>query len=214
VGVGAPTIDVGSPWTSEKEFPDMRHLCLLLIGLALATCGSGCASHRGCANPCGHPGQCGDCGGCQMCGTACSCAGGGCASGYCGSDGCYSGRTGLLPRGGAACDDCPRRGLFECLWNRRHGGHGGHGGHAAAACQGCGGRGCHLCGGRGHGGHGGPGGPGGAYGDPNGNPYADPYAGQMQAAPGPGAGAVAYPYYTTRGPRDFLINNPPSIGPY
>jgi hypothetical protein len=22
----------------------------------------------------------------------------------------------------------------------------------------------------------------------------------------------AYPYYTTRGPRDFLIDNPPSIG--
>jgi hypothetical protein len=27
--------------------------------------------------------------------------------------------------------------------------------------------------------------------------------------PGP---TVAYPYYTTRGPRDFLLNNPPSIG--
>jgi hypothetical protein len=24
--------------------------------------------------------------------------------------------------------------------------------------------------------------------------------------------AVAYPYYTTRGPRDFLVNNPPTIG--
>jgi hypothetical protein len=46
------------------------------------------------------------------------------------------------------------------------------------------------------------------------DPYADPYAGQMQAAPPQSAGAVAYPYYTTRGPRDFLINNPPSIGPY
>jgi hypothetical protein len=30
---------------------------------------------------------------------------------------------------------------------------------------------------------------------------------------GPPTGAVAYPYYTTRGPRDFLMNNPPSIGP-
>lgn len=27
------------------------------------------------------------------------------------------------------------------------------------------------------------------------------------------AGAYAYPYYTTRGPRDFLNPNPPSIGP-
>jgi len=24
----------------------------------------------------------------------------------------------------------------------------------------------------------------------------------------------AYPYYTIRGPRDFLVDNPPSIGPY
>lgn len=31
---------------------------------------------------------------------------------------------------------------------------------------------------------------------------------------GPPTGAVAYPYYTTRGPRDFLEPNPPSIGPW
>jgi hypothetical protein len=31
---------------------------------------------------------------------------------------------------------------------------------------------------------------------------------------GPPTGQVAYPYYTTRGPRDFLARNPPSIGPY
>jgi len=31
--------------------------------------------------------------------------------------------------------------------------------------------------------------------------------------PGPPMGQVAYPYYTTRGPRDFLLDNPPSIGP-
>lgn len=31
---------------------------------------------------------------------------------------------------------------------------------------------------------------------------------------GPPVGQVAYPYYTVRGPRDFLRNNPPSIGPY
>ena len=30
---------------------------------------------------------------------------------------------------------------------------------------------------------------------------------------GPPTGAVAYPYYTNRGPRDFLADNPPSIGP-
>ena len=32
-------------------------------------------------------------------------------------------------------------------------------------------------------------------------------------AAGPATGAVTYPYYTTRGPRDFLAKNPPSIGP-
>lgn len=31
-------------------------------------------------------------------------------------------------------------------------------------------------------------------------------------APGPTMGAVHYPYYTVRGPRDFLMKNPPSIG--
>jgi hypothetical protein len=30
---------------------------------------------------------------------------------------------------------------------------------------------------------------------------------------GPPTGTITYPYYTTRGPRDFLANNPPSIGP-
>lgn len=30
---------------------------------------------------------------------------------------------------------------------------------------------------------------------------------------GPPTGAVTYPYYTVRGPRDFLLDNPRSIGP-
>jgi hypothetical protein len=29
---------------------------------------------------------------------------------------------------------------------------------------------------------------------------------------GPPSGTVGYPYYTLRGPRDFLVDNPPSIG--
>ena len=40
-----------------------------------------------------------------------------------------------------------------------------------------------------------------------------PGQGGQQAAAGQATGAVAYPYYTTRGPRDFLAKNPPSIGP-
>jgi hypothetical protein len=32
--------------------------------------------------------------------------------------------------------------------------------------------------------------------------------------PGPPVAQTAYPYYTLRGPRDYLLGNPPSIGPY
>lgn len=38
--------------------------------------------------------------------------------------------------------------------------------------------------------------------------------GRMEAIdPGPPTGAITYPYYTLRGPRDFLARNPRSIGP-
>lgn len=44
--------------------------------------------------------------------------------------------------------------------------------------------------------------------------YAGHHHGYQQAAPqGPPVGAVSYPYYTTRGPRDFLLSNPPPLGP-
>ena len=36
---------------------------------------------------------------------------------------------------------------------------------------------------------------------------------QTAAEAGPPAGAITYPYYTNRGPRDFLARNPQSIGP-
>jgi len=93
-------------------------------------------------------------------------------------------------------------------------------------CDSCGGGGCDSCGGGhmgghmggcdtcGHGGHGGRLGHGkllghhGCRGCGNdGNGYAD------VGPAGPPTGAVTYPYYTNRGPRDFLVNNPPSIGP-
>jgi hypothetical protein len=49
------------------------------------------------------------------------------------------------------------------------------------------------------------------------NHYANHHANHQdyayqEAGSGVPAAAVAYPYYTNRGPRDFLINNPPSIG--
>jgi hypothetical protein len=36
---------------------------------------------------------------------------------------------------------------------------------------------------------------------------------QPVAEAGPPAGAITYPYYTVRGPRDYLAKNPGSIGP-
>ena len=37
--------------------------------------------------------------------------------------------------------------------------------------------------------------------------------GEYEFAAGPPTGATTYPYYTNRGPRDFLARNPRSIGP-
>jgi hypothetical protein len=99
-----------------------------------------------------------------------------------------------------------------------HGGHGHHG-HGGLAHDGHGGHGHHghgHHGGLAHDGHGGHGFHG--YGDhvPYGAAgYKKPAIGREYVGPeGPPTAQVAYPYYTVRGPRDFLIDNPPSIGPY
>ncbi len=84
---------------------------------------------------------------------------------------------------------------------------------------------CNTCGPGGHGGHyagdlgAGAGGhlPGGHYG-PHGGPHGTPgfphhhFDREYVGPPGPPTAQVAYPYYTIRGPRDFLLDNPPSIG--
>ena len=46
---------------------------------------------------------------------------------------------------------------------------------------------------------------------PSGQGYPTNQLPQM-AANGPPTAVYAYPYYTTRAPRDFLMKNPPSIG--
>lgn len=101
-------------------------------------------------------------------------------------------------------------------------------------CTGCDG-GCYECGNAGGtvtdgyaGGGYGPGpGPGGGYG-PGGPTMAKKQhpagghplmhqrrnaGGQYEFAAGPPTGGVTYPYYTTRGPRDYLAKNPRGIGP-
>lgn len=50
--------------------------------------------------------------------------------------------------------------------------------------------------------------PGQGIGDPS-RRYVDP----SNCYNGPPSAAVAYPYYTLHGPRDFLSSSPPSIGP-
>lgn len=77
----------------------------------------------------------------------------------------------------------------------------------AASRSSCGGNGggCASCGGGG-------GGLAGGRHLPPGCDVASAEANAMYAG-GPPTGQVAYPYYTTRGPRDFLASNPPSIGP-
>lgn len=91
----------------------------------------------------------------------------------------------LLVAGGTGCHgmNLAKRGCNEC-------GHGRHGGMAA------------------HGGGGGIGshGPRGTAGVPHHQTR------EYNGPAGPPTAQVAYPYYTTRGPRDFLQNNPPSIG--
>jgi len=44
-------------------------------------------------------------------------------------------------------------------------------------------------------------------------PHCGHRGGEAANDPGPSTGAVTYPYYTLRSPRDFLDRNPPSIGP-
>ncbi|MEO8493838.1 MAG: hypothetical protein ABI614_02120 [Planctomycetota bacterium] len=90
------------------------------------------------------------------------------------------------------CNSCNGCGNGGCA---AHGGHGGHSGHA------------------GHG-HGGEGGMANHGGTPAPTPVGMLPHGYMQdAGPGgPPSATYGYPYYTTRAPRDFLMDNPPSIG--
>jgi len=53
---------------------------------------------------------------------------------------------------------------------------------------------------------------GGLHGAGNGGMTHAQYRADDQVGSGVPGPTVAYPYYTTRGPRDFLVDNPPSIG--
>ena len=127
-----------------------------------------------------------------------------CATALVASTGCGNG-SGLFPVhqnagcGASACGDGS---------GGMGGGNGMAGGAGGMAGDGSGMAGAGMAGG-GYGGN-------GACGDLAGCGHCDlprGVGGCNVGAAGPATGAVAYPYYSNRGPRDFLVNNPPSIGP-
>ncbi|MEM8865877.1 MAG: hypothetical protein AAGF31_10075 [Planctomycetota bacterium] len=119
-----------------------------------------------------------------------------------GSRGC--GPTCAAP--GCGCSDCGPVCGDCCACGDHCGGCGN-----CVTCDGCGGGGCDKCGGCGILNKLTGGAIGGA-GDPSLCPLG-PGDSVYDFQPGPPVGQVAYPYYTTKGPRDFLMKNPPSIGP-
>jgi hypothetical protein len=116
----------------------------------------------------------------------------------------------LLLSAGTGCGICDQMFAFHKPYG---------GGDCGCNSCGCGAGGCPTCGdGAGDPGDGGGYAGGGHHGYPNGGyPPHDMLprgaGGEYLGQGGPPTGGVAYPYYTTRGPRDFLVNNPPSIGP-
>lgn len=157
---------------------------LFVATMLLATAGCGIGDRLFyCHKPWG-----GDCNSCGCSGgggcSSCGCNGGGCCNGSGMTDG------GSYPGGGCPC------------------GQGGCG-NGACGAGGCGPGGC----GDGYAMNGGdPNDPNGAHGYAHG-PIPRGVGGEYLGAAGPPTGAVAYPYYTNRGPRDYLAANPPSIGP-
>ena len=161
-----------------------------LFGKKKSNC---CESSCGCDDIC-----CESTCGCadQCCESTCGCpegCGAGCCQGYNGPFHRGSYCNGCGPCGNGACGngcygDCygcrPGQGMVNCI-----------------ASGGCGGAGycghCGCC-------------------DPTGPlcPHSFGYPAATNFTPGPQGGQTAYPYYTTRGPRDFLMCNPQPLGPY
>ena len=126
-----------------------------------------------------------DCDGCCGCGDAC---GGGCyGGGACGTGDCGFGNC--CCGGTGRCECCQR---LRCWWQNN------------CCCNGAGKCAC-CCKVR-------------AVCSAARNCVCDPGAAMPDSVynfnPGPSSAQTAYPYYTTRGPRDFFLDNPPSIGPY
>jgi hypothetical protein len=185
-----------------------------------------CGDSVGCGDSCG----CGETGCCDTCnsgGRGCCASGCGCEQGgicdcivsdcpVCqGARNCGLFRRYCGPGCGDGCD-CGMRNDYDCSACRLGGCCYGYG-LANRGC-GCGGGGCGDgscgggcgCGPRAYGGCNAPYGNGCCAG-PGCCASGDQH---YTFNPGPPVGQTAYPYYTTRGPRDFLEKNPAPIGPY
>ena len=157
-----------------------------------------------CETACGYSDTCCDDGCCGSCEAECGYADCGCEDSCCDTcetecgypdDCCDAGCCGTCDSGGCCGNGCSGCANGQCSSGRC--GPGSRGG-----CSACGGRGCGLCqrmAGR-------------VASDFC--PHAAGYPESHNFTPSPPSGQVAYPYYTVRGPRDFLRDNPPSIGPY
>ncbi|TWU35179.1 hypothetical protein [Novipirellula artificiosorum] len=162
-----------------------------LVGLLISS--TGCLHHnlRGGHNSCGSS-NCGS--GKGLLGRLCG-SGGDCQS--CQTGDCQSCQTGSCQSGNCGSGSCGPAGcgVGSCL--------------GGAGCQGCGRTGCVAGalgwqqGGLDYSSHLNPGLCGhGAGARLQSQPF----------TPGPPTGQVGYPYYTHHGPRDFLVDNPPTIG--
>lgn len=161
-----------------------------------AYCDSGgCALGGGCDSGCYD-----DCaGGCPVgCGCPDTCCEGaedcgcGCPDEYCDC----TADCGCGCPGDCGCDDPCAGGGYGCC------GDGSCCGNGRGICGACGGQGCSMCKRM-------VGAVASGF-----CPHSGGYPEMYNYNPGPPVGQVAYPYYTVRGPRDFLQSNPPSIGPY
>ena len=185
----------------------MKRMLFTLMAVTALTASSGCCCLEswwcrpwGCRGPCG----CTDCG--------CGCGDGGCYDTGCGYGGCGSGSCGAgggcgcggpyaqqaptVPARKAMLSRTPARRAMasKALLNRAvaHRVAARRVTRRACAAPGCGQRGCKH---------------------QRRNPYQQYGPSQYAEEVGPPTGTVTYPYYTNRGPRDFLARNPGSIGP-
>ncbi|MCC7083441.1 MAG: hypothetical protein IT427_00360 [Pirellulales bacterium] len=207
----------------------MKSLFLALAAALTLSAGSGCCLVDHClGHHCGYGGGCDDCGGqaCSYCGPhcgACGCCGGNCSCppGECGPGGCAN--CNGTPAVDGNAEEVPaaasparmsrakmrpashtRRGVrpvdYEETIDAGAACDDGSCAHAnyVPSCPNCRRCGC-AC--------------GNCSPWPNCRDGQQAVADQLGGPAGPPCGQVTYPYYTTRGPRDFLRNNPPRIGP-